>query len=202
MKKELIKTDNYLLIVDDSNIKDGDWMHRNDEQPTFVTSNFWWDFGDRYRKITAHLPLNNAPILEGVPLLPPLEQNDDVEKIAKENYDDSAWSEEQQLVRKLAFINGYNKAKERYRYTEDDVIKAIKMTRGSDTFIETILQQIKQLKLPIGFEPEIEYQDMMEKWYSEPTILSKLNRPQRIKTIINEQGQIQLIGDYIYDTNS
>ncbi len=50
---ELIKinTDHY-IIVDDSKIDDNDWMQRNDENPVQAVPNFWWDFKDRYRKVT------------------------------------------------------------------------------------------------------------------------------------------------------
>ena len=50
---ELIKinTDHY-IIVDDSKIEDNDWMQRNDEYPVQAVPNFWWDFKDRYRKVT------------------------------------------------------------------------------------------------------------------------------------------------------
>jgi hypothetical protein len=50
---ELIKinTDHY-IIVDDSKIEDNDWMQRNDEHPVQAVPNFWWDFKDRYRKVT------------------------------------------------------------------------------------------------------------------------------------------------------
>lgn len=50
---ELIKinTDHY-IIVNDSKIEDNDWMQRNDEHPVQAVPNFWWDFKDRYRKVT------------------------------------------------------------------------------------------------------------------------------------------------------
>lgn len=51
MKLVKIDTDHY-VIVDDSEIKEGDWMIRDGEQPTLVTPNFWWDFGVPYKKIT------------------------------------------------------------------------------------------------------------------------------------------------------
>ncbi|MCF8339677.1 MAG: hypothetical protein K9I82_01750 [Chitinophagaceae bacterium] len=38
--------------MDDSKIEDNDWMQRNDEHPVQAVPNFWWDFKDRYRKVT------------------------------------------------------------------------------------------------------------------------------------------------------
>ena len=54
----VIKTDNYLLITSDEEIKslDAEWSG-------------WWHGG---KKVIAHLPLNNSLIHKGVPLLPPL----------------------------------------------------------------------------------------------------------------------------------
>ena len=38
-------------ITSDEDIKEGDWMIRDNEHPTKVTPNFFWDFGVRYFKI-------------------------------------------------------------------------------------------------------------------------------------------------------
>ena len=78
MKHKIISTENYLLIVDDSQITEGDWHIKTNKNKV---SNYPLDSVNpnkgRYKKIIAHLPLNNSPILEGVYLLPPLE--DEVE---------------------------------------------------------------------------------------------------------------------------
>ena len=76
MKYEIIKTENYLLAVDDSEIKEGDYrvnIQRGyiklvDDNPEYYNKR-----NDVFKKVIAHLPLNNAPVLEGVELLPPLE---------------------------------------------------------------------------------------------------------------------------------
>lgn len=72
MKKELIKTENYLLVVDDSDIKIGDWFLTDDKRIEQSAPD--WNPREWHKKIIAHLPLNDSPILEGVPLLPPLEE--------------------------------------------------------------------------------------------------------------------------------
>ena len=53
-----------IYITDDSEIKDGDWMIRDNEQPIKVTKNFFWDFGVRYYKII--LTTNQDLINDGV----------------------------------------------------------------------------------------------------------------------------------------
>ena len=82
MKYEIIKTDDYLLVVDDSEIKEGDYrvnIQRGyiklvDDNPEYYNKR-----NDVFKKVIAHLPLNNAPVLEGVELLPPLEPIDAID---------------------------------------------------------------------------------------------------------------------------
>ena len=120
MRYDIIKTENYLFVVDDSEIKEGDY--RMNIQRGYVklvddASEYYNQRNDVFKKVIAHLPLN-SPILNGVDLLPPLE--DEVEKLAKEKckYSFSGeinWSEYQ------PFINGYNQAKEKYKFSEEDL---------------------------------------------------------------------------------
>jgi hypothetical protein len=70
MTHKLIKTDNYLLVVDDSDTKKGDWCYAILSKQTFENINPNLKSEDK-KKIIAHLPLNGFPILEGVDLLPP-----------------------------------------------------------------------------------------------------------------------------------
>ena len=72
MKQETIKTDNYILVVDDSEIKDvrpykGKWHLEKgyilNKFPDYLT-----DLSE-CKLVIAHLPLNDSPSLEGVPLL-------------------------------------------------------------------------------------------------------------------------------------
>lgn len=44
-----------------------------------------------------------------------IRENEQVEKLAEINYPMCEWAEEQCLVRRLAYINGYNQAKENYK---------------------------------------------------------------------------------------
>jgi hypothetical protein len=153
MKHKLIKTDNYLLVVDDSEIKVGD----------YITDKYRvWQWEDdssllgRY-KIIAHLPLNGSPILEGVDLLPPYSrhQEDGLEELAEMNYPMCEWAEEQCLVRRLAFKNGYRIAKETL-YTEEQVRESIEMAYmfgqaghfvgEGELCIKEIIQSLKQSK--------------------------------------------------------
>ena len=68
MKYDIIKTDDYLLIVDQSEIKEGDflWSFSNTRIVVAVKST---ELYIHSKKIIAHLPLNGSSILEGVDLL-------------------------------------------------------------------------------------------------------------------------------------
>ena len=170
MTHKLIKTDNYLLVVDDSEIKQSDWIYNEEREPSIVQCIGKGSLRG-WAKVIFHLPLNNAPILEGVDLLPPLE--DDVE------------------------AKGYTKAKEKYRYTEEDLRKAfqcgqqwvheITNTDKDPTNFNELIQSLQQPKCPVAFECEIELYD--EGGFS----------PERKpKAITNSQGQTQLVGTYKY----
>ena len=67
MIHKLIKTDNYLLVVDDLEIKEGDWFLNTLQKNVYKNNIKYYNVDKDYlKKIIAHLPLNNSPILEGV----------------------------------------------------------------------------------------------------------------------------------------
>ena len=190
MTHPIIKTDNYLLVVDElSDVKDENIGDVFKETKDGVTKTY---------KIIYHLPLNNAPILEGVPLLPPLE--DETRKLALEMGEDYFSNE----LFADYFTIGYNKAKEKYKYTEEDLRKCWKACldfnkpAGSDSGInlEDFIQSLQQPKYPVAFECEI---DNILSYNADDGINALLNlnfgNP---KTITNSQGLIQVVGKYIY----
>jgi hypothetical protein len=80
MVHKLIQTPDYLFEIDDSEIKEGDYCINiqrgyikliNDE-PEYKYYN---RRNDVFKKVIAHLSLNNAPTLEGVALLSPWSRN-------------------------------------------------------------------------------------------------------------------------------
>ena len=166
MTHKIISTENYLLIVDDSEIKEGDIVLEK-----YVDGTIGLEQIDTlndihsllHKKVIAHLPLNGASILDGVDLLPTLEDEAEVmaEEYSKNYYYDNAQDDVYH-----GFFIGYNKAKEQYKYTEEDIMKAIKMARefnklieedGYDEFRYTqehIIQSLQQPKMPIGFNLE------------------------------------------------
>lgn len=133
MTHKLIHTPDYLLVVDDSEIKEhciAIHLGPLGEQE-IVTANGECKLD---KKIIAHLPLNNSPILEGVDLLPPFSrhQKDGIEGLAHTEYRVSLQPIGRTLAggkydvdinyeSRIGFIKGYNKAKEKYKYTEEDM---------------------------------------------------------------------------------
>jgi hypothetical protein len=187
MEHKIINTETYLLIVDDSEIKEGDFFMTDDNRIELYAPD--WRAREWHKKIIAHLPLNNSPILEGVILLPPLE--DEVE-IPMRN---------QTIDYSYGYRQGYNKAKEKYKYTEEDLMKAIDMAREYNPDVvgftkNEIIQSLNQPKMPVKFVCEMK-KDYRKNDDGEPIGLPvhETNKP---KTTTNSQGIIQWVGEYIY----
>ena len=177
MTYDIIKTENYLLVVDDSEIKEGDWCLANGVTynntivkylkspcPPPYVSNL-----SILKKIIAHLPLNNSPILDGVHLLPPLE--DEVEKLGMHDLESYYGSNLELTAPGRMWVEGfdigYNKAKEKYKYTEEDLrkmfsrvwelrdrYKNLDYDEREEFFFQKELKSLS--KYPIGFECEME----------------------------------------------
>ena len=194
MTHNIIKTENYLLVVDDSEIKEGDWIYESDSNSVNIAGKGYHNFTQSDAKIIAHLPLNNSPVLEGVPLLPPLE--DEVVELAQAYVINTPDNEP---LRVYAFIDGYNKAKEKYKYTEEDIRFAIKSAfmQGVERvpylhqLEDNIIKALQQPKIPVAFECEDEY-------VHDDTVPYPKTLGTHPKTVVNNQGQTVLVGKYIY----
>jgi hypothetical protein len=205
MTYNIIKTDNYLLVVDDSEIKEGDYYLFNWYAEKDIQKFTYVQYSDREKnkylyeqsckKIIAHLPLKNSPILEGVDLLPPIE-DDGCKDLFYSKQVMNPYSKESQsyTAYEKGFIDGYNKAKEKYKYTEEDIRKAIDMARMNydeegftiNAFTEyEIIKSLQQPKMPVGFEFEIN--NPMFALTIEP------------KTTTNSQSQTVWVGKYIFN---
>ena len=212
MKHDIIKTDDYLLVVDESEIKG--WYY--DAYINKVKHSGGAEYGESIitRNIIAHLPLNGSPILEGVVLLPPLE--DDVEKLAldlfprHENWTLNSDNAEKRPI----WVDGYNKAKEKYKYTEEDLKNAmfyalhhpteenvmiiskdsiVRKPLTKDSIVRKIIQSLSQPKMPIGFECAMK------------SIPCPDNKPDcivchmGIMTTTTPEGHTQWVGTYIFN---
>jgi len=196
MEHKIINTGDYLLIVDDSDIKEGDYCLMFDDYGNIFLGNtpqkYLGESAGHFlnkglKKVISHLPLNNSPILEGVILLPPLE--DEVEKKLNENCNP-----------KIAtiMIKGYNKAKEKYKYTEEEMKRIYEKgysagrnelnSRESDKIKYDYIQSLQQPKIPVGFKREFLENKL---WGQKGTGV--------YITTTTSQGFTQWVGEYIYD---
>jgi hypothetical protein len=153
--------------------------------------------------IIAHLPLKETKTIEGVDLLPPLPQGEDIERLAIDYV--NLHYRVNNYYAPLSFVAGYNIAKETYKYTEEDVRKAIMFgcyqQKNYNCIINTeeidFIQSLQQQpKIPIAFECETETpfvdgftEDRVRRFYGNP----------EPKTITNSQGQTEWVGKYIYE---
>lgn len=171
MEHKIINTGDYLLIVDESEIKKETYCYDSIDNILVFYKGSMKNIG--FQKVISHLPLNNSPILEGVDLLPPLE--DEVEKKLNENCNPKI---------SAIMIKGYNKAKEKYKYTEEDLKDIWKYVKNNRVTYEEYLQSLQQPKMPVGFECDTDYYGGDVKW--------------KIETTTNSQGLTQWVGKYIY----
>ena len=209
MKKEIVYTTQYALILSDGVIKEGDYFLTDDGRIEIDALD--WKAREWHKKIIGHLPLSDAPILEGVPLLPPLPQVDDIKELAEENYPiGDCWNSEQSLIRKLAFKNGYNKAKEKYKYTEEDLEK-VWLLAVENTLLKALnkdveknyyqlLESLQQPSRPTHFECGMlcgRCSAFDDECWSAKECTRGYDYPDIMRTTTNSQGQIELVGKYI-----
>lgn len=199
MKHEIIKTDNYLLAVGKDR-KRG-WFY------CVRTKSFFHDEGEDVLccngdlPIDAHLPLNGSPILEGVDLLPALE--DDTESVALKHFHCCDVEQIENLGMTKAFsrwVDGYNQAKEKYNLTLEKILDLYIQETGYGmdmwskeenavmSVVAKIIQSLSQPKMPIGFERYHNYV---------PTMLGE--HIAEAKTTTTPEGHTQWIGTYIYE---
>lgn len=170
MKYEIVKTDQYLLIVDDT-------------------------------MIIAHLPLGDSEVMEKVPLLPPLEVEDDVENLAERSSElqEGTYTIQHKVTYKHGFIDGYNKAKEN-KYTEEDIYKAMRFggmrskvsIQELDDAFQSLIQSLSQPKIT-HFECEID----RKCWCMKPMSGGCSECSTNSKTTTNSQGQTVWVGKYV-----
>ncbi len=205
MKNEIIYTDDYALIVSDEHIKDvrphkGKY-HLEDGLIINKFPDYLTDLG-ACKLIIAHRPLTDAPILEGVPLLSEFSQEDDVVELALRTYPFGN-------SERNALITGYNKAKETYKYTEDDLIAvwnaafeegvSLDDEINDPVSFKDVIQSLQQPKRPKYFQNELDVNCTGNN--NNGCFLDSAGHNcgcVSIKTIINSQGQTELVGSYIY----
>ena len=200
MEKTIVKTDNYLLVVDDSVINLDDWVYTDTE--VLFQYGIEHKLNPSTKKVIAHLPLGMYSTLEGVPLLPPIEEDEEelVDKlfVNEVNSLEKIPNSNALEVLENGFKHGYNKAREKYKFTEDDLWVVFNYGRSNmheETF-ESVIKRVSQPKTPTHFDFEME-KDYRYNDDGEP-IGFKVHDSNVIKTTTNSQGQQVACGKYIY----
>jgi hypothetical protein len=211
MKYEIIYTEDCALIVSDEEIKPGDFnvpsdcnkssdISRTSEEDLAIVNDKFYG----YKKIIGHRPFTSAAILEGIPMLPQFSKEKSVVSIAEEillshpDFKAEGFSEYQN-GRFNGIIDGFNKAKETYKFTEEDLetamlkiseylLESIENNKvpNSGEKVDEIIQSLQQPKLPKYFQIEM-------LCYVNPEF------NEYPKTITNSEGQTELVGECIYE---
>lgn len=215
----LTKTEDFLFVLDNSEIKEGVWYFLpRTQSPHFCGSkeseeelNLERDFG--VRKILAHIPINRPKqTLYGLPTLPTLptlleKHEDSIDDMAREFYwkrnpnKDFAENSRPDMV--IGFVGGYNKSREKFKFTEEDLKASFAhcaryaancmMTDKEVDFYgewENYLKNIQSIQ-QVKFPIAFE----TETYHN---IIGK-GSIIRTKTIINSEGKQEWVGKYIYE---
>jgi hypothetical protein len=199
MKDEIIYTDDYALIVSDEHIKDvrpfmGQY-HLEGGLTINKFPNYLTDLG-ACKLIIAHRPLTNAPILEGVALLPEFEYDDFLNTEIQIVGDNKTMSVSN-------FLKKYGK--ETYKYTEDDLVAVwnIAFNEGMSlddeinepVSFKDVIKSLQQPKRPKYFETVC---DCQECGANKTNLSLDMGCENKIATTTNSQGQTELVGKYIF----
>lgn len=226
MKHNLVRIDDYLFVMGDH--------YKSDKFPYLVIEklntgeySIWqvdnpndWDEKTQYQ-ILVHVPLNGAPYLDGVDVLPSFNYEDDVDSICMKDLQDFFGTDIHLTPKGEEYISifktVYNKCREKYKFTEEDMLQAAKYGyefrdttsfpehNFEDSCINNTKQWLKsrqQPKLPIGFECEVEPKfkhigSTKEVKGSGSRIKNKYaGNP---KTFTNAEGRTEWAGKYIYE---
>jgi hypothetical protein len=218
MKHRLIKTENYLVVVSDDEIKENT-PYLNDKV-VFISDDVF-DEGNNpnqnksNKKIILHWPLHNALYLDGVDVLPEIEYDlhiyDAIGYAGSEGHPDPQAFSDRQMALFQGYADGFEKAKETYKYTEDDLRKAIEFGQGMELWkeeeqVDKFIQVLNQPKLPIAFEYEmicgrcfmpLELEKSDSCW-SVKECSRNTDFQDRPKTFTNSEGRTEWIGKYLF----
>ncbi len=190
----------YLLLVDtESNIPNRSYFLLGELTSEVRINQYRGNAdGGRYNThlsnlIIAHLPLNNVPVLEGVPLLPELPKQEDVEKRAID------FANKEHPFRSTEFVDGIIEGYKANTKSWSDAnmidmfVAGFHHTSSGEKLLDDeakdYLQSLSPVKLPVGFEPEYEYSIDGIKWEDEG--IGSIRRFKIINNVIQ--------GEWIYE---
>lgn len=214
---KLITINNYLLLIDEeAEIKENE-LGWDGEYFAYFRSR--WQEKD-WQKVIGYYPLaSEAAPLNGIPLLPnPFKDEDTIAANNSESLKGDFAPGEYQ-VRRSYFLKGFNKARETKQFSLEDMKKAITLARtgyGRDGNIDIeahlingaiynydneyvfktegeIIKSLSVQLLPKEFIPE--YSRYIPN--NELDMITPVYKYE-LKTITNQQGQLELVGEYKY----
>lgn len=207
MKHTLIKTEDYLLVVSDEPITlDTKWYYDTHLKDVRSTGGAQYGENSITKKVLAHLPLNDAGHLAGLDVLPEIDYdlhiNDAIGYAGSEGHPDPHAFSEKQIGLLHGYVEGFEKAKETYKYTEEDLRKAIEFGRGMELWkeeeqVDKFIQALNQPKLPVAFEC---YVDNILSHNADAGADALVNpnfgKP---KTFTNSEGRTEWFGKYLFN---
>ena len=218
MRHDLIKTDNYLLVVDNNTPRDGQYVLPDSKIPTQYREMYEGEVPLKcWKKIIAHLPLKKARCLYGVPVLPSLPQEDGAEEIFPVGKHGVMHMPNRHQLDNSLRQEGYNKAREKYKWTDNDLkasfthcakYAAMCLSNNLDADFnaewEKYFENIQSLQqpIPVAFEcemePEYKYIGAVKGVKGSGNKI-KNNNAVKPKTITNAEGTTEWLGKYIYE---
>jgi hypothetical protein len=185
------ETERYLIVVSEETPKVGELALTTISELDVYNSLEYYDgsYDALYaKKVIAHLPIGNSPIIECIDLLPSLSG---VEGEALAWKYDGRSKLDAEFIR-AAFKAGYSAACEKYKYTDVDVFSIIDVAqdctyvkdwvtdlKGSNLTFDEIVYSVLRSRLPTHFVNNIDGDDIIHR--------------------VNENSQIVWIGKYIYN---
>lgn len=207
-KKEIIYTDHYALIIGDEKPVEGDCVFCIENRSFIIeritSGQLRFLDNDIFKKVIGHKPLGDAPVLEWVPLLPDWDEQNVADKLANDYANQFIGTDD--CVADVDFKAGYIKAKETYKYTEDDMItamyKACEMSKqiGSRFMIDLkdiseYLKSLQHSRLPKYFEYETNYRVRSGTIQEHKDGLAGFEYYEP-RTIKNTKDQVEIVGNF------
>jgi hypothetical protein len=174
-------------------------------------------------KIIAYSPINGGEKIGDLPLLPPLviemkveelsiDYLDHLVEIDKKEKDFTGMSigaplrnNRERLAQAQGFEDGYFKALETFKYSDQDVLKIISIaknegfTRSSERILEVFKENLTSYRIPTGFDCEIEYLSNAGEWKSVLVPSEwESDTQKRIKEVVHPSGNKIICGKYIF----
>jgi hypothetical protein len=208
MKHEIIYTEHYALILGDEQTKENDWGYIRFQGGDVKLIGKY--FADDWLKVIAHRPLTDAPVLEGVPLLPEWNVCDEELLVPFPNSTQTGRLRDGSEIKTwmLGWEEGFKEAKETYKYTEKDLINLVEKgheiyNNGLGVATDAKKQKLIDFSLSLQQSKRPEYFetvcDCQECGANKTNLSLDMGCENKMAKTTNSQGQTELVGEYSYE---